>query len=147
MTTSQRGIALIKQFEGLKLNAYLCSANVPTIGYGNTYYPNGVKVKLGDKISQEQAEELLKDILKKFEAIVNRKLKVKVSQNQFDALVSHTYNTGGSDTLFRLINNGANDTEVRTWIETRYITANGVKLKGLIRRRKAESDLYFSKNI
>ena len=147
MTTSQRGIALIKQFEGLKLNAYLCSANVPTIGYGNTYYPNGVKVKLGDKISQEQAEELLKDILKKFEAIVNRKLKVKVSQNQFDALVSHTYNTGGSDTLFRLINNGANDTEVRTWIESRYITANGVKLKGLIRRRKAESDLYFSKNI
>jgi lysozyme len=78
MTTSQRGKALIKQFEGLKLNAYLCSANVPTIGYGNTYYPNGVKVKLGDKISQEQAEELLKDILKKFEAIVNRKLKVKV---------------------------------------------------------------------
>ena len=147
MTTSQRGISLIKQFEGLKLNAYLCSANVPTIGYGNTYYPNGVKVKLGDKISQEQAEELLKDILKKFEAIVNRKLKVKVSQNQFDALVSHTYNTGGSDTLFRLINNGADDTEVRTWIETRYITANGVKLKGLIRRRKAESDLYFSKNI
>ena len=147
MTTSQRGIALIKQFEGLKLNAYLCSANVPTIGYGNTYYLNGTKVKLGDKISQEQAEELLKDILKKFEAIVNRKLKVKVSQNQFDALVSHTYNTGGSDTLFRLINNGANDTEVRTWIESRYITANGVKLKGLIRRRKAESDLYFSKNI
>ena len=147
MTTSQRGKALIKQFEGLKLNAYLCSANVPTIGYGNTYYSNGVKVKLGDKISQEQAEELLKDILKKFEAIVNRKLKVKVNQNQFDALVSHTYNTGGSDTLFRLINNGADDTEVRTWIETRYITANGVKLKGLIRRRKAESDLYFSKNI
>ena len=143
MTTSQRGIALIKQFEGLKLNAYLCSANVPTIGYGNTYYPNGVKVKLGDKISQEQAEELLKDILKKFEAIVNRKLKVKVSQNQFDALVSHTYNTGGSDTLFRLINNGANDTEVRTWIESRYITANGVKLNGLVRRRKAESDLFF----
>jgi len=143
MTTSQRGIALIKQFEGLKLNAYLCSANVPTIGYGNTYYPNGIKVKLGDKISQEQAEELLKDILKKFEAIVNRKLKVKVSQNQFDALVSHTYNTGGSDTLFRLINNGANEQDIRSWIETRYITANGVKLNGLVRRRKAESDLFF----
>ena len=144
MRISKKGIALIKRFEGLKLNAYLCSANVPTIGYGNTYYPNGTKVKLGDTISQEQAEELLKDILKKFEAIVNRKLKVKVSQNQFDALVSHTYNTGGSDTLFRLINNGANDTEVRTWFESRYITANGVKLKGLIRRRKAEANLYFS---
>jgi len=147
MRISKKGIALIKRFEGLKLNAYLCSANVPTIGYGNTYYPNGIKVKLGDKISQEQAEELLKDILKKFEAIVNRKLKVKVSQNQFDALVSHTYNTGGSDTLFKLINNGANEQDIRSWIETRYITANGVKLKGLIRRRKAESDLYISKNI
>ena len=114
MKTSYIGVSLIKQFEGLKLNAYLCSANVPTIGYGNTYYLNGTKVKLGDKISQEQAEELLKDILKKFEAIVNRKLKVKVSQNQFDALVSHTYNTGGSDTLFRLINNGANDNDIRS---------------------------------
>lgn len=143
MRTSIKGINLIKDFEGLKLSAYLCSANVPTIGYGNTYYPNGVKVKLGDKITQSQAEELLIDILKKFEAIVNRKLKVKVSQNQFDALVSHTYNTGGSDTLFRLINNGANDNDIRSWIETRYITGNGVKLKGLIRRRKSESELFF----
>ena len=143
MRTSIKGINLIKEFEGLKLSAYLCSANVPTIGYGNTYYPNGVKVKLGDKITQSQAEELLIDILKKFEAIVNRKLKVKVSQNQFDALVSHTYNTGGSDTLFRLINNGANDNDIRSWIETRYITGNGVKLKGLIRRRKSESELFF----
>jgi len=56
MKTSYIGVSLIKRFEGLKLNAYLCSANVPTIGYGNTYYPNGVKVKLGDKISQEKAE-------------------------------------------------------------------------------------------
>ena len=144
MKTSTNGINFIKQFEGLRLSAYLCSANVPTIGYGNTYYPNETKVKLGDKITQTQADELLIDILKKFEAIVNRKLKVKVNQNQFDALVSHTYNTGGSDTLFRLINNGANDTEVRTWFESRYITANGVKLKGLIRRRKAEANLYFS---
>lgn len=143
METSKTGIALIKRFEGLKLNAYLCSANVPTIGYGNTYYPNGTKVKLGDKITQLQADELLKDILKKFEAIVNRKLKVKVNQNQFDALVSHTYNTGGSNTLFKLINNNANDADIRNWFETRYITANGVKLNGLVRRRKAESDLFF----
>lgn len=143
METSIKGISLIKRFEGLKLNAYLCSANVPTIGYGNTYYPNGTKVKLGDKITQLQADELLKDILKKFEAIVNRKLKVKVNQNQFDALVSHTYNTGGSNTLFKLINNGANDADIRNWFETRYITANGIKLKGLVRRRKAEADLFF----
>lgn len=144
METSEKGIALIKRFEGLKLNAYLCSAGVPTIGYGNTYYPNGIKVKLGDTITQEKADELLKDILKKFEGIVNRKLKVKVNQNQFDALVSHTYNTGGSNTLFRLINTGSDKQTIKDWIETRYITANGVKLNGLVRRRKAESDLFFS---
>jgi lysozyme len=146
MKTSQVGVSLIKRFEGLKLSAYLCSANVPTIGYGNTYYFNGTKVKLGDTITQEQADELLIDILKKFEAIVKRKLKVKVSQNQFDALVSHTYNTGGSNTLFRLINNNAPSQDIKDWIETRYITANGVKLNGLVRRRKAESDLYFQTN-
>lgn len=144
METSKTGIALIKRFEGLKLNAYLCSAGVPTIGYGNTYYPNGIKVKLGDTITQEKADELLKDILKKFEGIVNRKLKVKVSQNQFDALVSHTYNTGGSNTLFRLINTNSDKQTIKDWIETRYITANGVKLNGLVRRRKAESDLFFA---
>ena len=143
MKTSQVGVDLIKRFEGLKLDAYLCSANVPTIGYGNTYYPNGTKVKLGDTITQEQADELLIDILKKFEAIVNRKLKVKVNQNQFDALVSHTYNTGGSNTLFRLINSNAPSQDIKNWFETRYITANGVKLNGLVRRRKAESDLFF----
>lgn len=143
MKTSKKGISLIKSFEGLKLNAYLCSANVPTIGYGNTYYPNGTKVKLGDTITQEKADELLKDILKKFEGIVNRKLKVKVSQNQFDALVSHTYNTGGSNTLFRLINTNSDKQTIKDWIETRYITANGVKLNGLVRRRKAEADLFF----
>jgi lysozyme len=143
MRISQVGVSLIKRFEGLKLKAYLCSANVPTIGYGNTFYPNGKKVQLGDTITQKQADELLIDILKKFEAIVNRKLKVKVSQNQFDALVSHTFNTGGSDTLFRLINNKAPSQDIRNWIETRYITANGVKLNGLVKRRKAEADLFF----
>ena len=83
------------------------------------------------------------DILKKFEAIVNRIMKVKVNQNQFDALVSHTYNTGGSNTLFRLINSNAPSQDIKNWFETRYITANGVKLNGLVRRRKAESDLFF----
>jgi len=143
MRISQVGVSLIKRFEGLKLKAYLCSANVPTIGYGNTFYANGTKVKLGDTITQKQADELLIDIPKKFEAIVNRKLKVRVSQNQFDALVSHTFNTGGSDTLFKLINNKAPSQDIRTWFETRYITANGVKLNGLVKRRKAEADLFF----
>jgi len=75
MTTSVVGVALIKEFEGCKLKAYLCPAKVPTIGYGNTFYANGAKVKMGDVITQQQADELLRLILPKYEAIVSKKVK------------------------------------------------------------------------
>ena len=78
-----------------------------------------------------------------YENIVNKKVKVQLKQSQFDALVSHTYNTGGSNTLFNLINNEANEESIKKWFETKYITANSKVLKGLIERRKAESKLYF----
>jgi len=96
-------------------------------------------VKMGDVITQQQADELLRLILPKYEAIVSKKVKVTLTQNQYNALVSHTFNTGGSDTLFKLINEGK---DVREWWTTRYIQADGVVQKGLIRRRKAEYDLY-----
>jgi len=142
MTTSVVGVALIKEFEGCKLKAYLCPAKKPTIGYGNTFYANGTKVKIGDVITQAQADELLLLTLKSFEAIVSKRIKVNLTQNQFDALVSHTFNTGGSDTLFKLVNEGK---DVKQWWTTRYIQANGVTQKGLVRRRKAEYDLFMSK--
>ncbi len=66
MTISPKGLDLIKSFEGLRLNAYLCSANVPTIGYGSTYYANDQKVKMGDKITKEQAEILLRKTVRDF---------------------------------------------------------------------------------
>ena len=70
MKTGINGIALIKQFEGCRLEAYKDSAGIPTIGYGNTYYPDGTKVKIGDKITQQRAEELLQVLLPHYEKIV-----------------------------------------------------------------------------
>lgn len=144
MKTSQVGINLIKHFEGFKAKPYLCPAKIPTIGYGATFYKDGKKVTLQDKpITEEGAEELLKLILKSFESIVMRKIKIPLKQCQFDALVSHTYNTGGSDTLFKLVNQNAPDEQIRKWFTTKYITGGGKRLQGLVNRRNAEAKLYF----
>lgn len=143
MRTSQAGIDFIKRFEGLVLHPYLCSAGKPTIGYGSTFYPDGRKVTAQDKsITKDEAEKLLIDTLKPFENKVNRLVTVPINQNQFDALVSHTFNTGGSDTLFRLINQKADISLIEDWWTTRYITANKKLLPGLVRRRKEEFELY-----
>jgi len=142
MRISEEGKDLIKSFEGCRLNAYKCSAGVPTIGYGNTYYPNGDKVQMSDVITLQQAIELFDDLIVRYERIVNSKLKVEVKQNEFDALVSHTYNTGGSTTLFRLVNAKADKEKIKNWFTTKYITANGKRLKGLVIRRQKEWLLY-----
>jgi lysozyme len=146
MVPSKKGIDLIKKYEGCQLKAYKCPAGLWTIGYGNTFYEDGSKVKEGDVISQDRAEKLLLNLLPKFANIVNKKIKVEINQNQFDALVSHTWNSGGSDGLFNLINKKATEAEIRNWFETKYITANGKVLKGLVDRRKTESNLYYEKN-
>ena len=79
----------------------------------------------------------------KFESIVKKNLKVKLEQHQFDALVSHTYNCGVSDTLYRLINTLPLDSEaIEIWWKTKYITAGGKQLNGLIKRRKVEYNLF-----
>lgn len=142
MRISEEGKDLIKMFEGCRLKAYKCSAGVPTIGYGNTYYPNGDKVKMGDVITLEQARELFDDLIVRYERIVESKLKVDVKQNEFDALVSHTYNTGGSTTLFKLVNMEAPKEKIKDWFTTKYITANGKRLQGLVNRRLKEWELY-----
>jgi len=144
MKTSDIGVSLIKHFEGFISKPYLCPAGVATIGYGSTKYTDGKKVKLNDKaINENEATLLLKNTLTIYENIVNKKVKVQLKQSQFDALVSHAYNTGGSNTLFNLINNEANAESIKKWFETKYISANGKVLKGLVERRKAESKLYF----
>lgn len=140
MITGQKGIDLIKHFEGEKLKAYLCPANVPTIGVGSTYYEDGSKVKIGDIITAERSTNLLKNTVRIFELIVNRNLTRTVTQNQFDALVSFCFNCGSSETLFKLVNE--NSPLLGEWWKNHYITGGGVKLKGLIIRRAAEYELY-----
>ncbi len=126
MKTSQKGIDLILSFEGFSAKPYLDSAGIPTIGYGNTYYPGGKKVTMRDPaITREKGVELFSSVLPTYEKIVNAKVKIPLTQNQFDALVSHTYNTGGSDGLFSLINKRAADAEIRNWFTRKYITAGG----------------------
>ena len=146
MAPSKKCIDLIKKYEGCQLKAYKCPAGLWTIGYGNTFYEDGSKVKEGDIITQDRAEKLLLNLLPKFANIVNKKINIEINQNQLDALVSHTWNTGGSDTLFKLINNKAPEADIKNWFETKYITANGKVLKGLVTRRKTESNLYYEKN-
>jgi len=148
MKTGNNGIKLIKDFEGCSLKAYRdpVTGNLPiTIGYGNTFYEDGSKIKLTDTITKEEAEDLLNSLLPRFEKIVNSKVTVKLTQNQFDALMSHTWNTGGSKTLFHFINSNAGDNAIKNWFLTKYITADGNPSSGLERRRKAESELYFKK--
>ena len=144
MKTGTKGIALIKKWEGCELDAYVCAAGKNTIGFGNTFYEDGSKVKPGDKITQQRAEELLLNLLPKYEGVVKQKVKVPMTQNQFDALVSHTWNSGGSSTLFNLVNTNAPKEEIKKWFETKYITGGGKVLQGLVNRRKEESDLFFT---
>lgn len=89
------GLKLIEGQEGLRLVAYRDTAGVWTIGWGSTRYADGRPVKQGDNITAQQADELFLVTLKGFEADVNRMVKVSISQNQFDALLSWHYNTGG----------------------------------------------------
>jgi len=142
MKTSEIGKDLIKKFEGVRLKAYKCSAGVPTIGFGNTFYEDGEKVQMNDTITLERARDLFDMLLPRYEKIVLKKVNVQMKQNEFDALVSHTYNTGGSSTLFRLINEKADKEDIKNWWLTKYTTANVKKLKGLVERRKQEYDLY-----
>jgi len=142
MKTSEIGKDLIKKFEGVRLKAYKCSAGVPTIGFGNTFYEDGKKVQMNDTITLERARDLFDMLLPRYEKIVLNKVKRVLKQNKFDALVSHTYNTGGSSTLFRLVNANESIEDIKNWWLTKYTTANGKKLKGLVERRKQEYDLY-----
>ena len=137
----QKGLDLIKRFEGLRLRSYLCPANVWTIGYGHTG-----AVKRGQQITSEQAEELLKSDLVRFEKIVSESVNVPLKQQQFDALVSLAFNIGtnafANSTLVRMLNAanyaGAADQFLR-WNQ-----AGGRVLDGLTRRRQAERALFLS---
>ncbi|NQY80383.1 MAG: lysozyme [Candidatus Caenarcaniphilales bacterium] len=153
MKTSEKGIKLIKEFEGFRNKAYLCSAGVWTIGYGSTRYSPKRKVKQGDQISLEEAEELLANDLIKFETAVNKFVTVKINQNQFDALVCFIYNIGEgafkSSTLLKKLKlkdfTGTADEFLR-WNKAPSPSTGKLRaLPGLTRRRTAERKLFLSK--
>lgn len=141
MKTSDNGIELIKRFEGLRLKAYLCPAGKPTIGYGHTK-----DVKLGDVITEEEAEQLLREDLIAVENEIN-KHNLNLNQNQFDALVSFVYNVGignfRSSTLLKKIKANPNDESIANEFK-RWVYSNGKRLPGLVKRREEEAELYFT---
>ena len=136
---SARGVAFIKRWEGLRLNAYQCSASVWTIGYGHTK-----AVKPGDRITRRQAEKYFLEDIPIYEEAVKRHIKVELNQNQFDALVSFVYNVGEqqfkNSTLVRLLNQGLYEDAAQQLL--RWNRAGGQAILGLTRRRKEELKLF-----
>lgn len=148
MRISEKGLNLIKKYEGFSSKPYMCPANVPTIGYGSTYYPNGTKVKLSDdQISEEEATQILEYIAQKdFGSAVNKFVIVDLTQNQFDALVSFAYNIGRTafenSTLLKLLNRGEYEAAAEQF--EKWNKSGGRVLSGLTKRRFDEQKLFLS---
>ena len=144
-------------FDIMSLKPYLCTSSIPTIGFGNTFYPNGKKVTMRDKpITKEYAIEIFKFIADLFAKDVNNLLKTTVTQNQFNALVSFAYNVGsdidaddipeglGDSTLLKKVNKNPNDLSIMAEF-LKWNKSNGKVSNGLVKRRKLEAKLYFTK--
>mgnify|MGYP003181646662 CR=1 FL=1 len=146
MRASENGINLIKQFEGCRLTAYQDSVGVWTIGYGWTQPVDGKPVGKGMTITQQKADDLLKQGVIQYENGVNSLVKVQLNQNQFDALVDFAYNLGVNalkgSTLLRKINTGDYAGAANEF--TKWNKAGGKELVGLTRRREAEKSLFLS---
>ena len=146
MSVSNKGVDLICEFEGKRLAAYDDGVGVWTIGFGTIKYPNGVRVKKGDTCTLDQAKEYMRHDLIEFEHTVNSSVKVPLNQNQFDALVSLSYNIGSSafksSTLVKKLNTGdyqgAAD-QFNVWVN-----AGGKRMQGLVNRRDREKLLFLS---
>jgi len=139
MQISNKGLDLIKFYEGLELEAYKCAAGVLTIGYGWTH-----DVKEGDTITEERAEELLREGIVQYENAVDDLVDVPLEQHQFDALVSWVYNLGkanlAASTLLKKVNAQEFDEvpdQIRRWNK-----AGGKVLEGLTKRRESEAKLW-----
>ncbi|WP_312480050.1 lysozyme [Kosakonia cowanii] len=146
MRISDKGISLIKQFEGLRLTAYKDAVGVLTIGYGWTQPVDGKPIRPGMTIKEETAERLLRTGLVGYESDVSKLVKVKLTQGQFDALVSFAYNLGARElstsTLLQKLNAGNYAGAADEF--PRWNKAGGKALAGLTRRREAERALFLS---
>jgi lysozyme len=148
MKLDESGYKLIQEFEGLSLVPYLCSAKVATIGYGSTFYPSGKKVTMQDQpISLATAKWMLKETADKFATDVDKLIKSKLTQNQFNAIVSFAFNLGltslGRSTLLKKVNINPNDPTIVAEF-AKWNKAGGKVLNGLTKRRAKEAKLYFA---
>jgi lysozyme len=148
MILDNKGYLFITKHEGLKLKPYLCSAKIPTIGYGNTYYTDGKKVTLLDKdITKQEAFDMFKELANRFAKRVDTLVTSNINQNQFNALVSFAYNVGtgnfSSSTLLKKVNRNPDDLTIKDEF-LRWNKAGGKVINGLTNRRNEEADLYFS---
>lgn len=141
---SPNGINFLIEREGCILHPYLDTQNIPTIGVGSTYYEDNTRVKMTDPpITKARAIELFKYVLKHYEMAVYSNTRDDINQNQFDALVSFTYNVGVNgfkgSTLLKRINARASDQSIENAF---MMWTKNPELKG---RRKKEVQLYFTK--
>lgn len=148
MILDNKGYLLITKFEGLSLKPYLDSVKIPTIGYGNTYYPDGKRVTLLDKeITKKEAFDMFKEVANRFAKRVDALVTSNLNQNQFNALVSFAYNVGtgnfASSTLLKKVNRNPNDLTIKDEF-LRWNKAGGKVINGLTNRRNEEAILYFS---
>jgi len=139
---------MIADFEGFSAKPYLCPAKLATIGYGNTFYPNGKKVSMIDKeITKAEAFEMFKEIADKFAKRVSNCVIAPLNQNQFNSLVSFAYNVGVANfmnsTLLKKVNTVHNDLSIRVEF-LRWDKVGTKKLAGLTKRRIYEADNYFT---
>ncbi len=144
---SKNGLDFIGKEEGLVLKPYRCSAKVPTIGYGSTYYEDGTKVKMTDPpITKERAEKLFLDTLKHYEMCIYTSTRDDINQNQFDALVSLCYNIGThafkKSTLLKRVNKDPNGNDIEGAF-LMWRNAGGKPI--LLGRRQREYKLYSKK--
>lgn len=145
MKVSDNCLELIRKSESFKAYPYRCPAGIPTIGYGSTRYPDGRAVRLSDPpITKEQANDLLFATLGEYENAVTRYVTVPINQNQFDALVDFAYNAGAQNlrksTLLKHLNKGDATRAAKEF--GKWIYGGGKVLKGLVKRREAERELF-----
>lgn len=144
MRTGQKGLDLIKQFEGFRQDAYQDVVGIWTIGFGTIRYPDGTPVKQGDHCTEPQAQEYLAHELAKFEDQINKLVKAQLNQNQFDALACFCYNVGGGafakSTLLKKLNAGDLQAAAQQFLV--WNKAGGKPVAGLTRRRQAEATLF-----
>lgn len=142
---SEEGLKLLVEFEGLKLDAYLCPAGVWTIGIGSTKYANGQPVKKGDKLTKEEAYKLFLDTSDSYTNCIKKYVIRPLKQNEFDALFCLCYNIGcgafAKSSLVKFINGGQTIEKIRIGF-LMWIKVSGVVSKGLMRRRLKEFNLY-----